>query len=433
MAFRTAVVVGAFAARGLAQSCLGDACDERQFDETGLMQMKSHEVSNWKRKGMKEKNENKETTEKERTPTAPAPTPEDKKIVLGVIKTAFHNVTGWVYALALEHYGMDYQVVDAYGHYQIYPMFTGYGKPPDGFEPACDAEGCPNLCEAQGLGYRTPCIDFLTDSQFPGYHNGLVLPAAPAAPESAPWSTWGTAFEYWQQTLYAPKYSGIETIDQAARSAETLNFTVLGFETAAEGQKCEAMYCPACPGAAGVDNAASFPYIFGPPLNESGFKFTAYPCEEYLRIVSEKINNKEDFLTYGWALTPWMSLFPELQEISLVADDGGYNYRDYTYIIPRNDAPWVRTPGKSLMRKAALHKFPPAVSATMSAIFIGNQGVIDMCGWALTGNLCPSQSWDSACAKEAAQKWVAQNTVDNPDDTFSNGARKYGTFNSFFS
>lgn len=419
MAFRTAVVVGAFAARGLALSCLGDACDERQSDETGLMQIKSHEDLNWKRKGGKEITEQKETTVK---------APEDKKIVLGVIKTAFHNVTGWVYALALEHHGMDYQVVDDYGHYQIYPMFTGYGKPPAGSEPACDAEGCPNLCEAQGLGYRTPCIDFLTDSQFPGYHNGLVLPAAPANnPESTPWSTWGTAFEYWQQTLYAPKYSGIETVDQAAKAAETLNFTVLGFETAAPGQKCEAMYCPACPGAAGVDNAAAFPYIFGPPLNESGFKFTAYPCEEYVRIVSEKIKNKEDFLTYGWALTPWMSLFPELQEISLVAD--GSNYRDLTYIIPRNDAPWVRTPGKSLMRKAASHKFPPAVSATMSAIFIGNQGVIDMCGWALTGNLCPSQSWDSACAKEAAQKWVAQNTVYNPD---AGAQSQYGTWNSFF-
>lgn len=415
MAFRIAIFT-VLAAHGLAQSCSGDACDE-QLDEMGLMQVKSHA-------GTESDSRFGPIPMPKPVPVpTPAPTPEPtvlhEKIVLGALKTVFHNVSGWVYALALEQYGMDYQMVDAYGHYQLYAMFTGSGKPPEGLEPSCEEEGCPNLCEEQGLGNKSPCIDFLLTSQVPGTHTGLVLPAI----DKEPWTIHGTAFDYWQQTLYAPDYSGIATLSDAAES-ECVDKEILGFETAAAGQGCEAMYCPACPGSDGVDETA-FPYIYGPPLNESGFKYKIYKCNEYKNIIAEKLEKKEDFLTYGWALTPFSAWFPQLREVDL------QEYRNYSYYIPRNGALNVRTPGKALMRNAARHKFPPRVAATLSAIFIGNEGVKDMCGWALDGGLCDYQSWDTACAKEAAQKWIYQNNVTDGEGP-AGVASQYGMWPSYF-
>lgn len=403
MALRTAMF-SALAAHGFAQSCSGDACD---LEETGLMQVKNHAGAD---SGFGP------------IPThAPTPAPEppqDKKIVVGAIKTVFHNVSGWVYALALEQYGMDYQMVDVYGHYELYPMFTGHGGAPD----HCEEEGCADLCRAQGLG-SSPCIDLLVSSQVPGTHSAFLINYTDE------WAIQGTAFEYWQQTLYAPAYAGIKNLADAAKS-ETISKEILGFETGNTGQGCAAMYCPACPGADGVPES-NFPYIYGLPLNESGFTFKLYPCEDYTKLVESKLRKNETFLTYGWALSPWQSIFPLLSEVQLVGDGPGQNYRDYSYYIPRKHMLNMRTPGKAIIRNAAKHKFPSKVLQTLSAIFIGNQGVNGMCHEAVTGKLCDTESWDSACAKEAAQKWINQNNVTDGEGP-AGVVNQYGFWPSFF-
>jgi len=342
------------------------------------------------------------------------PCPKSRTIVIGAIKTVFHNVTGFVYAKALEQLGLEVQVVHAYGHYQLYPMFTGKTK---GADNSCTEEGCAELCEAQGLG-KSPCIDLLVDSQVPGYHGGLVAYA------NKSWGMAGTAFESWYQTLYVPNYAGVKTLSEAAASKD-LGKIIYGFSPGLPGDGCEAMYCPACPGAAGVDNENSFPYIFGEPLKSAGYTFKSLPCKKYKKTIARKLRKKQGFLAYAWHLSPWNAFFgSEWSTLDLE------QYRDYTYIIPRTGKPSIAPPGKALLRNAARHKFSDTALGVVAGIFIGDEGVTDMTGWAIAGGLCTSQSWDTACAAEAADKWINQNNI--TDGTGPSGAGQYGVWPSFF-
>lgn len=352
----------------------------------------------------------------------PAPTPPmPKKVVIGVLKTVFHNVTGWVYALAMEQMGIDYQVVDQYGHYQLYPMFTGTGKGSDPY--TCEEEGCADLCQAQGLGTTSPCIDMLVDSQTPGYHAPFTNPV------QKDWKMAGTSFEGWFQTLWVPKYSQVRTLTQAAQSS-ALKREIYAFPPGEDGGGCEAMFCPACPGAPGVDMAISFPYIAAPPLSTAGYTVKVLDCPVYKEHISKLLAKRVGFLAYGWNLSPFNKWFGydwvplDLQQ-----------YRNQSFPVPRIGATNIASPGKALIRKDSLSKFTRKALGVIAAIYIGNDGVAEMCGWALetdeASRLCPYASWSTACAREAAHKWIQQN---NYSGDISDGITpsSFGVWPSFF-
>lgn len=349
--------------------------------------------------------------------------PKHKKIAVGILKTVFHNVTGWVYALALEQLGIEYQVVDQYGHYQLYPMFTGTGKGKAQY--TCEEEGCADLCRAQGLGSSSPCIDLLVDSQTPGYHAGFTLPA------SKDWNMEGTAFEGWFQTLWVPKYTSVRTLAQAATS-EDFERQIYAFPPGEDGGGCEAMFCPACPGAPGVNMTKSFPYIAEPPLSTAGYELKVLKCPEYKQHLSELLAKRVGFLAYGWSISPYNQFFGyQLRPLDL------QEYRNYSFPIPRIGAPNIAPPGKALIRKKSVHKFTSKALRVIAGIFIGQEGVNQMSGWALDTaadtRLCDYASWSTACAKEAAIKWIKQNNystdVKNPADITPGD---FGMWPSFF-
>jgi len=337
--------------------------------------------------------------------------------VIGAIKTVFHNVTGWVYALAMEQMGIEYQIVDAYGHYELYPMFTGVGK------GDCEEEGCADLCKAQNLGDTSPCIDLLADSQTPGYHAVFTQPA------EKDWQMAGTSFDSWFQTLWVPEYSEVRTLDEAAKSS-TLKKTIYTFPPGEAGGGCEAMFCPACPNAPGVDLEANFPYMYSPPLSTAGFTVVTLDCPKYKEKISKMMAKRVGFLAYNWNLSPFNAWF-------------GYSWRplelqqnrNQTYPIPRYGAQNIASPGKVLLRKKSIHKFTQKALGVIAGIYIGNEGVKEMCGWALEDSadkrLCDSASWSTACAKEAAHKWIQQN---NYSGDISDGIvpSSFGVWPSFF-
>merc|ERR1719382_2036713 len=166
------------------------------------------------------------------------------------------------------------------------------------------------------------------------------------------------------------------------------------------------MMCPKCPGAPGVKTSKAFPYLDF--LFKAGYELKVLKCPEYKQRISKLLAKGAGFLAYGWNLSPfnkWFGYRWRPLELQM--------YRNDSFPVPRIGAPNLPSQGKVLIRKASLRKFTQEALGVIAGIYIGNDGVKEMCGWSLetdkASRLCPTASWSTACAKEAAHKWIQQN------------------------
>merc|ERR1712176_1332941 len=73
--------------------------------------------------------------------------------------------------------------------------------------------------------------------------------------------------------------------------------------------------------------------------------------------------------------------------------------------------------GKVLARKDSISKLSDKARSVVQAIFVGSEGLQAMDGWSRginndpAGPLCTYQNWNTNCAAEAADKWIALNSA----------------------
>jgi len=301
-----------------------------------------------------------------------------QKLILGTAVTSFHNVTIWVYEKAMRLLGYEVQVISQYPHEKLYPMFTGH----EGIAGGCKTEGCEELCEENGLGLTSPCVDFVVDSNIPINHAKWLEDYTNL------FSSVGTAFSTFYISLFTPEYSKFRTLTEAAK-APNVSKTIIGFKTGVEND-CASFYCPVC-------GTGELDYITEPPLGNAGFTYTAYRCDEFSEEMNKRLAKKEEFIALMWMPSAWLFKFPTMRQIDL---------QNYTYQIKPNS-------GKALIRNAARYKFSPKAQSLLQAIYVGQDSVQDMDGWAhgwgSEGALCPYLSFNNVCAEEAAQKWINEN------------------------
>jgi len=277
--------------------------------------------------------------------------------------------------------GYEVKLVFKYVHPQLYPMFTGFG----GLDADCKKEGCADLCEAEGLGMQSPCLDFVVDSNIPVNHATWLKPYTDV------YDVMGTAFESQFIGLFVPDYSGATTITEAA-TMPGFESTIVGFK-GGDNDHCATLYCPKC-------GEGKLPYIEGPPLSTNGFTYESFFCPDFETEVAKKLENKDKFIVLMWTPMVWGARFPQLVPLDL---------EQYQYIIKPNV-------GKAQVRKDRRHKFSDKALSVLGAIFIGTEDVKAMDGWSHgfnndpPGQLCEYESWDTACSQEAAQKWIKRNS-----------------------
>jgi len=328
--------------------------------------------------------------------------PKDDAPVFGSPLSGYHNVTIWVYHQAMVELGFKVKkVVFAYEHAILYPMFLGKGG-----EDVCEAEGCPEYCAKAGLGYKSPCVDFVVDSNVPVNH------ATWLKPYTDQFDVMGTAFESQYIALFAPDYTGWQTMYDAANNPPNKSPKIYGWQSGS-GDGCDTLYCPKC-GTQG--------YITGAPFvaegNTVNWTYEAFPCTDFKHEIGSRLKNREEFLVLMWTPQVFAEVFPQL--------------------VPLDMSPFWNKPnvGKAQVRKDSRHKFTDKALAVLGAVFIGSQGVKQMDAWSHGFNLsqgeypygggskggskggkgseghhplCPSESWDSNCALEAAELWIKRN------------------------
>ena len=149
--------------------------------------------------------------------------------------------------------------------------------------------------------------------------------------------------------------------------------------------------CPKC-------GNGDLPYLVGGPIAAAGFGYESYKCPEFVDLVAKKLEQKENFIMLQWTPQALMVRFPEMVELDM---------QQYATITRPNQ-------GKVLLNKESRSKFPPKLLSVMSAIFIGTHNVALMDGWAHNFGgvkLCDYDTWSNNCAKEAADKWIAMNSI----------------------
>lgn len=306
--------------------------------------------------------------------------PDLPLLVIGTAVTSFHNVTAWVYERALRVLGYQVQIVNQYNHANMYPMFVGHG----GLRAGCRDDGCSEHCEEQGLGNKSPCIDFSVDANIPINHDTYLEAFQDE------FDVIGTAYDPFSIGLFTPRYSKFRTLTEAAASS-TVQKEIVGFKNGVEFD-CATFFCPVC-GTGDVD------YIVKPPLGTAGFSYEPVRCDEFEEHVEGMLREKIEFIAFMFTPSAWTARFPELVEMDL---------QNYSYQI-------IPVSGKALLRKASAHKFSNKARAVLQGLFIGAEGVKQMDGWAHgfnndpPGPLCDYQSFNTACAEEAADKWIKQN------------------------
>lgn len=375
----------------------------------------------------------------------PAPTPDwSKEVVIGTPLSGYHNVTIWTYYLALKNVSFDvYKVIYEYEHPILYPMFTGKGG-----EDVCEKEGCPDKCNESGLGYRTPCVDFVVDANIPVNHASYIKAYQDQ------YLVMGTAFETQYIALWAPAYTGWKTLYDAQDAGNAMKLpntpTIYG-QIAGVDEGCDTLYCPKCPGQG---------YITGAPLvdamNVQNWTYTDYSCEEFIAEIEKKLDAKEEFLVQYWTPNVLANYFVDR-------------------IVELDMSPYVNKPnqGKALVRRDSISKFTDVAYAALGAVFLGTEDVRTMDAWSHGFNvtndytgygpppklLCPWQggktgkggkggkggdvpysggqgpcplcdymSWNQNCGIEAAKMWIEQNT----DRVLGDGTTQPGVWESFF-
>jgi len=303
-------------------------------------------------------------------------------LVFGTAVTSFHNVTMQVYAKAMRLLGYQVKVIWQYPHDKMYTMFVGGGglaaKPP------CKDDGCSELCAENGLGNKSPCIDFTVDANIPINHDKYI------EAYQDEYNVIGTAYNPFFINLFTPRYSKFRTLTGAAASS-TVEKKIIGFKTGIENN-CSTFFCPVC-------GTGKVEYITGPPLGTNGFSYEAFRCDEFEKVMEGKLREKSEFIVFMFTPSAWTARFPEMVPMDL---------QNYSYQIKPSS-------GKSLLRKASAHKFSEKARAVLQGLYIGKEGVEQMDGWAHgfnndpPGPLCEYQSFNHACAAEAADKWIKQN------------------------
>jgi len=386
----------------------------------------------------------------------PAPTPSSKDVVIGTPLSGYHNVTIWTYYLALKNVSFDvHKVIFEYEHPILYPMFTGKGG-----EDVCAAEGCPDKCNESGLGYRTPCVDFVVDANIPVNHASYIKDYQDQ------YLVMGTAFETQYIALWAPAYTGWKTLYDAQDAGNAMKDTkpMIYGQIAGVDEGCDTLYCPKCPGQG---------YITGAPLvdesNVQNWTFEAYSCEDFIAEIEAKLDAKEEFLVQYWTPNVLANYFVDR-------------------IVELNMLPYINKPnqGKALIRRDSISKFTDVAYAALGAVFLGTEDVRTMDAWShgfnvtndYTGfgptpklkcpspsgksgkmggkrggklgksakgggrgvsdvpysggqgpcQLCDHMSWNENCALEAAKMWIEQNT----DRVLDDGTTQPGVWESFF-
>lgn len=354
----------------------------------------------------------------------PLPTPAPGGVVFGTPLSGYHNVTVYVYVEAMKRIGFPIrEVVVKYEHPVMYPMFLGKGG-----TDVCEAEGCPEKCAEVGLGYRSPCIDFVVDANIPVNHASYIKAYQDQ------YLVMGTAFETQYIALWAPAYTGWKTLDDAAAAANSGNVqapaTIWG-QMADVGDGCDTLYCPKCPGAG---------YITGEPLvsasNTQNWTIKQYKCTEFIENINQKLDREENFLVQYWTPNVLANFFNDR-------------------LIPLDMYPYITQPnqGKALIRRDSIKKFTDVAYAALGAIYIGTDDVRAMDAWShgfnVTGRftpppfppsnlpnsggqgpnpLCEHMTWDNNCALEAAQRWINLNSdYERPD-----GQIQPGVWESYF-
>lgn len=314
-----------------------------------------------------------------RAPYTQPKEPDLPLLVFGTAVTSFHNASIWVYEKAMRVLGYEVKVIYQYEHEKMYPMFTGHR----GILGGCKTEGCSELCAENGLGDKSPCLDFVVDANIPLNH-AKYLEAYQDV-----FDVVGTSYGDFYISLFTPKYSKFRTIEEAAKSKKVQK-TIIGFKTGYEND-CATYYCPVC-------GTGDLPYITQPPLGPT-FKYKSYSCPDFEKVMERKLRKKKQFIALMFTPSAWLAKFDQMRALDL---------QNYTYLITPNS-------GKALLRKEARHKFSPKAQAVLQAVFIGMKDVQDIDGWAHgynndpPGPLCDYQSFNAACSEEAAEKWVRRN------------------------
>jgi len=367
----------------------------------------------------------------------PAPSPDwSNEVVIGTPLSGYHNVTIWTYYLALKNVSFHvHKVIYEYEHPILYPMFTGKGG-----EDVCEAEGCPDKCAESGLGYRTPCVDFVVDANIPVNHASYIKDYQDQ------YLVMGTAFETQYIALWAPAYTGWKTLFDAQDAGNAMKLPskpMIYGQIAGVDQGCDTLYCPKCPEGG---------YITGAPLvdesNVQNWTFEAYSCEEFIAEIEKKLDAKEEFLVQYWTPNVLANYFVDR-------------------IVELNMSPYVNKPnqGKALVRRDSISKFTDVAYAALGAVFLGTEDVRTMDAWSHGFNvtndytgfgppppldckgrkdgkggdvpysggqgpcpLCDYMSWNQNCGLEAAQMWIDQNS----DRTLDDGTYQPGVWPSFF-
>jgi len=385
----------------------------------------------------------------------PTPAPEPTSVVFGTPLSGYHNVTIQTYLRAMEKVNFPiHEVVVKFEHGILYPMFLGVGG-----EDVCESAGCPEKCAEVGLGYRSPCVDFVVDSNIPVNHASWI------ESHQDQFLVMGTAFETQYIALWAPAYTGWKDLNAAQEAAADLAEPVIWGQKAGAGEGCDTLYCPKCPGQG---------YVTGPPLVDAGnaqnWTFKSLPCTEYIEAINSMLDVKMEFLAQYWTPNVLANVFNER-------------------MVPLNMHPYVNKPneGKALIRRDSISKFTDVAYAALGAIYIGTEDVRMMDAWSHGFNLtdddgecpsgaaapasvggeasqvnvnvnvnvtvnvggkgsrrrsgsvpnsagqgpcplCDSMSWDFNCAREAADRWIDLNS----DKTRPDGVVQPGVWPSFF-
>jgi len=393
---------------------------------------------------------------------APEPTPAEPSVVFGTPLSGYHNVTIWTYVRAMEKVNFKiHEVVVKFEHAILYPMFLGVGG-----EDVCESAGCPEKCAEVGLGYRSPCVDFVVDSNIPVNHASYI------EAYQDQYLVMGTAFETQYIALWAPAYTGWKDLYAAQKAgADLAEPPVIYGQMAGVGEGCDTLYCPKCPGAG---------YVTGPPLvdadNAQNWTFKSVPCTEYIEAINTMLDEKKEFLAQYWTPNVLAHVFNER-------------------MVPLDMYPYVNKPneGKALIRRDSISKFTDVAYAALGAIYIGTEDVRAMDAWSHGFNLtvdgecdfevpppasvggeangqvnvnvnvnvtvnvggkggkgppasrrrsvpvpnsagqgpcplCDFMSWDFNCALEAADRWINLNS----DKTRPDGVVQPGVWPSFF-
>jgi len=322
-------------------------------------------------------------------PTPPTPPAGQGPFVFGTPLAGYHNVTVWVYKLAMLNLSSSLDIKTIIlPHPILYPMFLGPAA--GNADGECKEDGCPEYCEQEGLGYTSPCIDFVVDSNIPVNHASFGL-----GDQKDLYDVMGTAFQSQWIGLWAPNYTNWKTIDDAAKVWWQTR-EIIGWKSDF-GDGCNTQYCPKC-------GSGNLPFVTGEPLGPEGanYSYEAFPCLDFITQMEQRLAKGQFFLALQWIPQAMLAKFPQM-----VALDMGR----YTNMVKPNV-------GKAQVNKASRAKFTYRQLALLGAIFLGTEEVQRMDGWShgidlpagSPEQLCDYESWDNACSKEAAELWIKKNS-----------------------